>query len=176
MTALVPVITNRGLKAVFNAEADGFAARITHMTLGDSGRRPPSKGEVSLVNERRRIPIADGKRINDHQIHVTGLVDSDGPEFWVREIGFILEDGTMLAVWSDTNPLAYVSNNVPLLLAFDLKLEALPAQSVTVVGTGANLSLAAWGEQYAATAAATVDNMARHVGLLFRVMELEKNQ
>lgn len=175
MTALVPVITTKGLAAAFNADNTGLAAKITHIALGEHGRTP-NKNEISLAKERLRVPVADGARINDHQIHVTAVADS-GPAFWVREIGFILEDGTMLAVWSDVNPLAYKSEGdaVPLLLGFDLVLEALPAQSVTVEGTGANLSLAAWGEQYTATAAAAVDNMARHVGLLFRVMGLEKN-
>ncbi len=114
------------------------------------------------------------KKTAERQLHVTGVVDGDGPEFWVREVGFELEDGTLLAIWSSTQPLAYVSNNVPLLLAFDLRLEALPADAVTVVTTGANLSLAAWGEQYLANAAAIVDNMARQVDILYRVQALEK--
>ncbi|HCE2656912.1 TPA: phage tail protein [Vibrio parahaemolyticus] len=170
--ALIPVITTRGLAAVFNAQNTGLSAEITHIALGDNGRTP-SKNEVGLVNERMRIAIADGERIDDHQIHLTGLADGD-TEFWVREIGFILKDGTMLAVWSDTDPLAYKSAEVPLLLAFDLVLAALPANSVNIIGTGANLSLAAWGEQLASVAAANVDNMARHVELLFRVNDLEK--
>lgn len=175
MTTLVPVITTKGLAAVFNAENDGVSARITHIALGSDGR-DPSKNEYSLASEKLRIAVADGARISDTQIHVTGVVDGDVPEFWVREIGFYLDDGTMLAVWSDADPLAYIKSGVPLLLAFDLKLEALPAQSVTVEGTGANLSLAAWGGQYAATAAATVDNMARHVSLLFRIHDLENSR
>lgn len=173
MTALTPTLTLAGLNAVFNAEGDGLQARITHMVLGDQGRTP-SPSHTSLGNQRRRIAIADGEKTADRQLHITGVVDGDGPEFWVREVGFELEDGTLLALWSSTQPLAYVSNNVPLLLAFDLRLDALPADSVTIVTTGTNLSLAAWGEQYTANATATVDNMARHVGLLFRVMELEK--
>lgn len=173
MTALVPTLTLAGLNAVFNAQGDGLQARITHILLGDQGRTP-SPTHTRLGNQRRRIAIADGEKTGDRQLHVTGVVDGDGPEFWVREVGFELEDGTLLALWSSTQPLAYVSNNVPLLLAFDLRLDALPADAVTIVTTGANLSLAAWGEQYTANAAATVDNMARHVGLLFRVMELEK--
>lgn len=173
MTALVPTLTLAGLNAVFNEQGDGLQAKITHIVLGDQGR-PPSPSHTSLGNQRRRIPIADGEKTGARQLHVTGVVDGDGPEFWVREVGFELEDGTLLALWSSEQPLAYVSNNVPLLLAFDLRLDALPVDSVTIVTTGANLSLAAWGEQYTANAAATVDNMARHVGLLFRVMELEK--
>ncbi|HCE1515536.1 TPA: phage tail protein [Vibrio parahaemolyticus] len=170
--ALIPVITTRGLAAVFNAPNTGLSAEITHIALGDHGRTP-SKNEVGLVNERMRIAIADGERIDDHQIHLTGLADGD-TEFWVREIGFILKDGTMLAVWSDTDPLAYKSSEVPLLLAFDLVLAALPANSVNVIGTGANLSLAAWGEQLVKVAAANIDNMARHVKLFYRVNSLEK--
>lgn len=173
MTALTPTLTLAGLSAVFNAEGDGLQARLTHMVLGDQGRTP-SPSHTSLGNQRRRIAIADGEKTADRQLHVTGVVDDDGSEFWVREVGFELEDGTLLAIWSDEQPLAYVSNNVPLLLAFDLRLDALPADSVTIETTGANLSLAAWGEQYTANAAAIVDNMARQVDLLFRVQELEK--
>ncbi|PMN73152.1 phage tail protein [Enterovibrio norvegicus] len=169
---LIPVITTRGLAAVFNGQNTGLSAEITHIALGEHGRTP-SKNEVGLTKERMRIPVADGARIDDHQIHLTGLADGE-TEFWVREIGFMLADGTMLAVWSDTNPLAYKSAEVPLLLALDLVLAALPANSVNVTGTGANLSLAAWGEQLATVAAANVGNMARHVELLFRVNDLEK--
>lgn len=172
MTALIPVITTKGLQAVWNAENTGVAAKVTHIALGSNGYNP-SKGLISLQAEKKRYQIADGQRVSDTQIHVTALAD-DTAEFWVKEVGFLLEDGTLFAVWSSTGALAYKSALVPLLLAFDLVLDALPAGSVTVVGTGANLSLAAWGEQFAAQSAAIVDNMARHVDMLFRVMALEK--
>ena len=146
MSALIPVITTLGLAAVFSETNTGLAAEITHIALGDNGRTP-SKNEIGLTNERMRIAVADGSRIDDHQIHLTGLADGDS-EFWVREIGFILADDTMLAVRSDEQPLAYKSAQVPLLLAFDLALSALPAQSVTVIGTGANLSLAAYADKF----------------------------
>lgn len=147
--ALTPVITNKGLAAIFSAQNDGFAAQITEIRLGEHGRTP-SKSELGLTQEKMRIDVADGERVGDYQIHLTGLASGD-TEFWVREVGFYLSDGTMFAVWSDENPLAYKSALVDLLLAFDLVLEVLPAQSVTVVGTGANLSLAAWGEQFIAS-------------------------
>lgn len=173
MTALVPTLTHAGLNAVFTEQGDGLQAKLTHIVLGDAGRAP-SPTYTSLGNQRRRVAIADGEKTDDRQLHITGVVDGDGPEFWVREVGFELEDGTLLAIWSSEQPLAYVSNNVPLLLAFDLRLDALPADSVTIETTGANLSLAAWGEQYIANSAAIVDTMARQVDLLFRVHELEK--
>lgn len=147
--ALTPVITKKGLAAIFSAQNDGFAAQITEIRLGEHGHTP-SKSEIGLTQEKMRLDVADGERVGDYQIHLTGLASGDA-EFWVREVGFYLSDGTMFAVWSDENPLAYKSALVDLLLAFDLGLEALPAQSVTVLGTGANLSLAAWGEQFIAS-------------------------
>ena len=178
MSALIPVITTKGLAAVFSQTNAGFAAEITHIALGDSGRTP-SKNEIGLVREKMRIPIADGQRINDTQIHVTALADG-ATEFWVREIGFILKDGTMLAVWSDSQPLAYKSAAVPLLLAFDLVLAALPAQSVTVQGTGANLSLAAYADKLVCTvaanmlsSAASIRNSHENLKLSERIRELE---
>ncbi len=138
--ALIPVITTRGLSAVFNGQNTGLTAEITHMALGDNGRKP-SKNEVGLVNERMRIPIADGERIDDHQIHLTGVADGD-TEFWVREIGFILKA-------------------VPLLLAFDLVLAALPANSVNIISTGAGLSLAAYADKFISNAAATISTQAK---------------
>lgn len=153
--ALIPVITTRGLAAVFNAQNTGLSAEITHIALGDHGRTP-SKNEVGLVNERMRIAIADGVRIDDHQIHLTGIADGSS-EFWVREIGFILADGNMLAVWSDIDPLAYKSAEVPLLLAFDLVLAALPANSVNIIGTDKEMSLAAYADKFISNAAASIN-------------------
>lgn len=171
MSVLMPVITTAGLSAVFNEQNTGMSAEITHISLGDNGRTP-NKGELSLVNEIMRISIADGERIDGHQIHLTALADGDS-EFWVREIGFHFADGTLFAVWSDKDsPLAYKSKMTPLFLAFDLVLESLPANSVTVVGTGANLSLAGFGECLATIAAANISNMARHTELLLRVNAL----
>lgn len=152
--ALIPVITTRGLAAVFNAQGDGFSTRITHIALGDYGHIA-SKNEIGLTSERLRVPIADGERISDHQIHVTALAD-DTKEFWVKEVGFFLEDGTMLAIWSSKDPLAYKSKAIPLLLGFDLALEALPAQSVTVISTGAGLSLAAYADKFISNATSTI--------------------
>ncbi|MGL4755187.1 MAG: phage tail protein [Aeromonadaceae bacterium] len=173
--ALIPVITKAGLAAVFNAEATGVAAEITHIGLGDNGRKP-SNSETKLVNERLRVKVAAGERLSDTQIHITAVADS-GPAFWVKEIGFYLSDGTLFAVWSDTNPLAYKSegNKVPLMLAFDLVLDVIPANTITVVGTSGDMSLGSWLPQMAAVSAAAIDNMARHTDLMFRVMDLEKS-
>lgn len=74
-------------------------------------------------------------------IHLTTLADG-AAEFWVREIGFLLADGTLLAVWSHaTEILTYKAAGTDLLLAYDLSLSALPADSVTIVSSAAGLNL-----------------------------------
>jgi len=139
-TTLTPVITDAGLQAAFNANNTGIAAEITHIALGDNGYAPTT-GQVSLQHEVVRIPIADGSPVVATQIHLTALA-SGALQFWVKEVGFYLADGTLFAVWSDpAQTLAYKAANVDLLLAFDLSIAAIPAGSITVQGTGQNLSL-----------------------------------
>lgn len=146
MNALEPLITDAGLAAVFNAQNDGVKATIAEIALGSSGYEPESS-QTALQSEEIRHSIAGGSAVSDHQIHLTAVADGSD-EFWVREVGFILEDGTLLAVWSHPDtPLAFKSARVDLLLAFDLLLKALPADSVTVEVTG-DLSLF-YGEEFA---------------------------
>lgn len=157
--ALKPVITDVGLAAVFAANNAGLQADITHIGLGDYGRIP-NKNETTLRAEKMRVPIADGTRLDPHQIHMTGVADGV-KEFWVKEIGFFLSDGTLLAVWSDVKPIAFKSAEVPFLMAFDLLLTALPADSVNIICTDTDLSLAAYAEKFISNAAATITTEAR---------------
>ncbi len=156
---LQPVITETGLAAIWRAGNDGVSARITHIALGEAAYTP-HQGLVRLQAERARYPIADGKAVSSTQVHLTALADGS-TEFWVREVGFYLADGTCLAIWSDpARPLAYKAAGVDLLLAYDLVLSALPPGSVTVQSTGAGLSLA-MAEEYTALAIAQIGEMQR---------------
>jgi hypothetical protein len=139
-TAFKPVITQAGITAVFNATHSGLQANIVEVALGDQGWTPEASA-TALKREKRRIPISNGNRLSDSQIHITAIEDGE-LAYWVREIGFYLDDGTLLAIWSHpSQPLAYKAAGVDLLLAFDLALSALPADSVKVIGTGGvNLS------------------------------------
>lgn len=133
---LMPVITQAGLQAVFKTSNLGLQAEITEIALGDQGWDPDNTA-TELKNERRRVSISGGERISPTQIHITAVEDGTQTEYWVREIGFYLSDGSLLAIWSHkTQPLAYKANGVDLLLAFDMLLTALPAESVIVNGTG----------------------------------------
>ena len=133
--SLTPVMTLAGLQAVLNATNDGVQARITHVALGDIGWTPDNTA-TALRRERNRVAISNGRRIQPRQIHITA-VENGAIQYWVREVGFILDDGTLLAVWSHpTQALAWKASDVDLLLAFDMVLSALPADSVVVDGTG----------------------------------------
>lgn len=143
-TPLQPVITTAGLSAIWRADNTGIAAEITHIGLGTSGYTP-SKTQTALRTRKGLYPVSDGEKLSATLLHLTAVAD-DALEYWVKEVGFYLSDGTLLAVWSDpTTALAYKSPTAQLLLAYDLSLEALPADSVTITSTGAglNLSLAA---------------------------------
>lgn len=160
-TPLLPTITEAGLNAIWRASNDGVSAQITHIALGDAAYTP-NQGMTRLQSERARYPVADGKRLTSRQIHLTALADGNA-EFWVREVGFYLADGTCLAIWSDpAKLLAYKAGGVDLLLAYDLTLSAVPADSVTVQSTGAGLNLAV-AEELAALATGQICEMQRSV-------------
>lgn len=139
-TPLQPVITTAGLAAIWRADNTGVAAEITHIGLGTSAYTPV-KSQTALKARKGLYPISDGERLSETLLHLTAVAD-DALEYWVREVGFYLSDGTLLAVWSDpTAALAYKSTAAQLLLAYDLSLSALPADSVTINSTGAGLNL-----------------------------------
>ena len=134
-TTLTPIITTAGINVVFNADNNGLKATIKEIALGDTGWTPDNAA-TALKTEKRRVPILGGERISSEQIHLTAVEDGTDLEYWVREVGFYLEDGTLLAIWSKANQsLAYKSASIDLLLAFDLLLSALPADSVTIDGS-----------------------------------------
>ena len=142
MTTLVTTTLEVGLAALLQLSGDGLAGKISHIALGDAGYSPV-QSQLGLRSERARFPVAGGKIVGPRQLHVAAKADG-ATEFWVREVGFVLSDGTFLAVWSDPQkPLAYKANGTDLLLGFDLALYGIPAGSVIVQASGdLNLSLA----------------------------------
>ncbi|BFT61826.1 phage tail protein [Pseudomonas moorei] len=158
-TPLQPLITKAGLAAIWRADNTGVAAEITHIEVGTSGYTPANT-QTALRTPVAKYAISDGQRLSDTLIHVTAVAD-DGKAYWAREIGFRLSDGTLLAVWSHpTEALTYKSATAELLLAYDLSLTALPANSVTIISTGAGLNLTLSAE-LAALAAASLSGMLR---------------
>ena len=135
MSTIIPIITQAGLQAVFNASNTGLAAEISHIALGDSGYTP-TDAITALQSEQQRVRISGGEMIADDQVHLTATA-TGAQEYWIKEVGFYLADGTLLAVYSDPDKaIAYKSKTLDILLSFDLKLSALPAESVTIDGNG----------------------------------------
>ncbi|MVA40689.1 phage tail protein [Agrobacterium vitis] len=172
MKALVPVLTRAGMRAVFNASRDGLSAKVSHLAFGDSAYSPTGD-ETALKSEKVRIPIAGGSWVGGFTVHMTGLLDA-GPSFWIKECGMILSDGTLLAVWSDpATPLAYKTDGVPIVTAFDLTLEALPKGAVTVQAGSVDLSLF-FGVEFARIGTAITDNFNRHMAQAAELAELRR--
>jgi hypothetical protein len=173
-TVLSPTITTAGLQAVFNASNNGLQAKISAVALGE-GSYIPTQDRTELDDERNRVPIASGQLATATQIHLNVIDDSD-KAFWVCEVGFFLEDGTLFAVYSQPSTsesnqaLAYKSPQIDLLLAFDLALSGVPADSVTIIDQGADLNILL-APELARMATAQIDNMTRYLKQKFVLMD-----
>lgn len=145
MEALMPVITNRGLAAAIDADELGIQARVSHIAFGDaggsSGRYSPSVAQNALVRERVRIPVGGGDVVGPTEISLQALLDT-GPTFNINEVGFFLNDGTLLAIWADPETsLATKTAGVPLAVAYNLALAGIPPGSITLNISGPSVNL-----------------------------------
>lgn len=164
--------TSKGLDEVLQAKNQGLKGEITHIGAG-TGRYNPDGSEVALRDERQRVAIVDYEDLGERQLRMAALFDGDG-EYEIGEFGFYLASGTLLAVYSVAGKLlTYKAAAARVLQKFTLDISPLPADSVTIVVGSDSLNLL-FTEELAAVAAANVNNMGRHVGMLLRVMELER--
>ncbi|MBT2371993.1 phage tail protein [Pseudomonas fluorescens] len=164
--------TSKGLDEVLQAKNQGLKGEITHIGAG-TGRYDPDGTETALRDERQRVAIVDYEDLGDRQLRMAALFDGEG-EYEIGEFGFYLASGTLLAVYSVAGKLlTYKAAAARVLQKFTLDVSPLPADSVTIVVGSENLNLLL-AEELATVAAANVNNMARHLGVLFRVMALER--
>lgn len=171
-TGLQPVITKAGLAAILTATKTGLSAEISHIALGSQAYTPSAEQKI-LRNEVARFPISSGEKLSSTLLHLTAVADG-ATAYWVREVGIFLKDGTLLAVWSHlTEALAYKAANIDLLLAYDLSLAALPADSVTIVSSAAGLNLTL-AEPLAALSTALIAEQVRGMEKGERLDSLER--
>lgn len=160
-TPLVLTITQAGQAAAWLANSQGLHVEISHIAIGTGAYTVPAAPApvTALQAETGRFAIAGGEQVSDTQVHITALATGE-TGYWINEIGAILADGTLLALWSDpAQSLAYKGAGQAVLLALDLILTALPAGSVSVVVDG-NLSLS-YAIELAQIAGAQIDAMRR---------------
>lgn len=138
MSDFQAVITQAGLNAAVSADSSGIQITITHIGAGTSGYTP-TRSRTALSSEAARVPVAGSTKAGPTQWHLTA--EFTAGEFAAREVGFYLEDGTLFAVWSHpSNVLFHKTELARVVQAFDLVLEAVPADAVTVNQAG-DLSL-----------------------------------
>jgi len=160
------LITTAGLNAALNANLAGLSLSLTHIAVG-SGAWTPTAAASALVQELERVPVAGGE-VNGNVLHITGLLDSaDG--YWIREAGIFQADGTLFAVWSGNGEVGWYKNPAGgtdgRLVAFDLVLEAVPADTIVITPAGdCNVSLA-MAESFAKFAIAQVDTFSRQISI-----------
>ncbi|MEK1913808.1 MAG: hypothetical protein AAAB21_26985 [Pseudomonas chlororaphis] len=163
--------TSAGLDEVLTAKNQGLKGEITHIGAG-TGRYNPNGTETALRDERQRVAIVDYEDLGSRQLRMAALFEG-ADEYEIGEFGFYLASGTLLAVYSVAGKLlTYKAAAARVLQKFTLDISPLPADSVTVVVGAENLNILI-SEEITALATANIDNMARHVDLMFRVMSLE---
>ncbi|KKE83080.1 phage tail protein [Pseudoalteromonas luteoviolacea] len=178
-TILQPVITSAGLAAVFRAQQSGFKAKITKIGIG-SGVHQVDENTTNLKAERYRLDIdcAEYDEANK-QLHLTVRDDSkvadDG--FFVNEVGFYTEEEVngqirhvLFAVYSAADPIAYKSNDIDLLLAFDLTLTGVPGDAITIIDKGVDFNILI-APELAKMARSQIMNMYRHLKQKFALID-----
>lgn len=164
--------TNKGLDELISAKNQGIRGIITHVGAG-TAKYTPLSTQSALKDERQRVPVADFEDVSGSELRVAARFDGDA-EYVVGEVGFYLESGTLLAVYSEPGKtMTYKSPTTSWIQRFTLDLAPLPTDSVTVTVGVENINLM-MTEEFAAVGEATIANMARQTDLLFRVLELEK--
>lgn len=130
---LTITLTDAGMAAVAAAHGQGLQAKITHVAVGDLGYAPGA-GVTALHNERARVALTAGGVIAPRQVLLQGMIPAGGQEFFIRELGYFLEDGTLLGVWSDpVTPLGWIGGATPWFFKLSFAWSALPVDAITVI-------------------------------------------
>lgn len=155
--AVETLLTTAGLALAIDAANLGLTLRLTHVVLGD-GETAPTEASTALDNPRLGpIAILSGTALEPARLAVTAVAEPT-EAFTVREIGWLAEDGTLVAIaWRGDGILA-LSPGVTAPMALTLSLVGLPADSVTVEAGPPDLDLA-----FVAPIAVLVEAMAMRV-------------
>jgi hypothetical protein len=164
------IITRIGLEKAMQASEQGVSFSITHIGVGLNGYIP-DKTMMTLQNEFKRVELSGGKQVASNQIHLTALFDG-GEEIKGRELGFYLTDGTLFAIESHPTKLVmFKGASSKVIEAFDLVLDGVPPNSITVDSTG-DLSLY-FADSFAVMGIAQINNMRRTLISLVQLSELK---
>lgn len=125
------VITDAGLAEVINAESSGTAPVVlSHIAVG-SGQYTATADMTKLKAEFKRFDAVTGGAVDDHVIHLT-INDTSSDAYTVYEIGVFTAKGTLFAVYSQKTPITQKAAGAQSLLAIDIVLTNMNAESVSV--------------------------------------------
>jgi len=141
-TPITFTLTNAGLNAALDADANGLTLSLTQIGIG-SGQYTPDATETALDTEIARYPLSGGDiEPNSKTLRFSATLESVTTQ-QAFEVGLFTSTGVLFAVASTTgiDPLILVTANIAFVGSFGLVLSDIPAGSVTVV-TDPNAALA----------------------------------
>ena len=138
---LVATITQAGMRAALNAQQNGMKINIASVGVGDRAYTP-SDNLTKLYNEQERVPILSSEVNTDEKSITVHAILQSNKQYWIREVGFYLDDGTLFAVWSDPNYiLGYKTDISQFLIGFKMKLTTVPISSIQIINQNVDLNL-----------------------------------
>jgi hypothetical protein len=126
MSAGTNIFTNLGLTKIRDAAGSASQVKIKYIVLGDGQgvAYSPTHNQTALRRERLRAEIERHYPVGANAWHVKASFPPESTEITVREIGFLDEDGDLIALWAGldvgdnrkTGTIEYLINHV---IAFD---------------------------------------------------------
>ena len=141
-TPITFTLTNAGLNAALDANANGLTISLTQIAIG-SGKYTPLATRTALQTELARYPLSGGDiEPNSKTLRFSAVIESATTR-QAFEVGLFTSTGVLFAVASttDTDPLILVTANIAFVAAFGMVVSEIPAGSLTVV-TDPNAPLA----------------------------------
>ena len=141
-TPITFTLTNAGLNAALDADANGLTLSLTQIGIG-SGKYTPLATRTALQTELARYPLAGGDvEPNSKTLRFAAVLESSITR-QAFEVGLFTSTGVLFAVASTTgaDPLILLTANIAFVGSFGMVVSEIPAGSVTVV-TDPNAALA----------------------------------
>jgi hypothetical protein len=114
-------LTDAGRAALINDEQNGTAARVV-VSVGITATAFTFDATMTaLPDETKRITSIAGKPLNPFLIH-TIVMDNSADTFTVRGFGLYLDNGVLLGVYAQAEPIIEKSQQAVMLLQLDLML------------------------------------------------------
>ena len=132
-TPIVFQITDAGLTAALDAQANGLTLHFTHVGIG-TGKYTPTGSETALRNETGRWTIGGGGVNPESKTIQFSCAMQSSATLDAFEVGVFSSNGTLVAVASTTStqPMIHITPNVTFVAALGLSLGTIPTSAITV--------------------------------------------